>query len=361
MTVEYRALHDMADFERVVDMEIAVWGFVPREAVPSSLMHALAANGTLVAGAYDEQQMVGMALAVPARRGRDWLLWSHMAAVLPEYRSHGIGFGLKQFQRTWALEQGYDKIAWTYDPLQRGNASFNLHRLGAISNVYHVDFYGVMTDAINMGLPSDRTEAVWKLRDARVVELAEGKQAETDAEIPQERVLLEVEDFCPLLTQQSLESSVPAYFVEIPYDLSQLRRRNADLALQWRLALREVLVRAFQAGWYAADFVTRQNRCWYVLHQPQAWFLYVVRCSDQSLYTGVTTDLRRRLDVHNAGRGASYTAARRPVQIIAAWRFHDRSSALKAEAAFKRQSRQEKLYLISHEKPYREMAFVKLD
>lgn len=364
MTVEYRVLQAMADFERVVDLEITVWGVNPREAVPASLMHALAANGALVAGAYDAERMVGMALAVPVRHGRGWRLWSHMAAVLPECQGLGIGFGLKQFQRSWALEHGYDKIAWTYDPLLRGNANFNLHRLGAVSNTYHIDFYGVMTDAINSaGLPSDRLEVEWNLRDARVAALAEGGQSDSaDSVIPEDESLLVLaQDSHPSLTRLSLDAAVPAYYVEIPYNLSELQQNGADLTYQWRVALREVMSQAFQAGWYAADFVTRQNRCWYVLRRPQAWFLYVLECSDQSLYTGITTDLRRRVAVHNTGHGAAYTAVRRPVRLVAAWRCPDRSSALKSEAAFKRQSRQRKLHLITGREPYREMPFVELD
>jgi predicted GNAT superfamily acetyltransferase len=348
----------------VVDLEIMVWGVNPREAVPASLMHALATNGALVAGAYDAERMVGMALAVPVRHGHGWRLWSHMAAVLPECQGLGIGFGLKQFQRAWALKHGYDKIAWTYDPLLRGNANFNLHRLGAVSSTYHVNFYGVMTDAINAtGLPSDRLEAEWNLRDTRVAALAEGKQDDSADRVisEDESLLLLAQDFRPLFTRLSLDAAVPACYVEIPYNLSELRQNGADLTYQWRVALREVLSLAFRAGWYAADFVTRHNRCWYVLRRPQSWFLYVLECSDQSLYTGITTDLQRRVDVHNSGRGAAYTAVRRPVKLVAAWRSTDRSSALKAEAAFKRQSRRRKLHLITSHEPYKEMPIVELD
>lgn len=74
------------------------------------------------------------------------------------------------------------------------------------------------------------------------------------------------------------------------------------------------------------------------------WFVYVVRCSDGSLYTGITTDIERRLTEHNESpKGARYTRARRPVTLAGAWEFESRSEAARGEAAFKRLTRAEKL------------------
>jgi len=72
------------------------------------------------------------------------------------------------------------------------------------------------------------------------------------------------------------------------------------------------------------------------------WFLYLARCADGSLYTGVTTDLDRRLREHNVGRASRYTAGRRPVWLAGAWRFPDRASAQRAEARLRRLPRPEK-------------------
>jgi len=79
--------------------------------------------------------------------------------------------------------------------------------------------------------------------------------------------------------------------------------------------------------------------------RTSTWFLYVLRCADGTLYTGVTTNLARRVAEHNSGRGARYTAGRRPVALIAAWRFPDRGAAQRAEARFRRLSRARKLAL----------------
>ena len=78
------------------------------------------------------------------------------------------------------------------------------------------------------------------------------------------------------------------------------------------------------------------------------WYLYVVECSDGSLYTGVTTDVQRRLSEHNnTSKGAKYTRSRRPVRLVYYEKHSDRSSACKAEYALKKLSRKKKLELIS--------------
>lgn len=77
------------------------------------------------------------------------------------------------------------------------------------------------------------------------------------------------------------------------------------------------------------------------------WTVYILRCADGTLYTGVTTDLPRRLAQHNAGTASACTRVRRPVAL--AWkktRF-TRSAALKKEAAIKKLPRSEKLALVS--------------
>ncbi len=77
------------------------------------------------------------------------------------------------------------------------------------------------------------------------------------------------------------------------------------------------------------------------------WTVYILRCLDGSLYTGITTDIQKRVEAHNAGRGAAYTASRRPVAVV--WKIcaTSRSAALIQESAIKRLTRQEKLALIN--------------
>lgn len=80
-------------------------------------------------------------------------------------------------------------------------------------------------------------------------------------------------------------------------------------------------------------------------------FCYILECSDGTLYTGWTTDVERRLKVHNAGRGAQYTRARRPVKLVYSEALPDRAAAMRRELAIKRYPRSKKLLLIETHSP----------
>ncbi len=78
-----------------------------------------------------------------------------------------------------------------------------------------------------------------------------------------------------------------------------------------------------------------------------SWFVYMLRCADDSLYTGVTTDVERRVREHSMlVKGAKYTRVRRPVQLVYTEQCNDRSQAQKREADIKNMPRQAKLALI---------------
>jgi putative endonuclease len=81
-----------------------------------------------------------------------------------------------------------------------------------------------------------------------------------------------------------------------------------------------------------------------------SWFLYVVRCQDTTLYTGITTDINRRLKEHNSKKGAFYTKNKLPVELVYQEAMADQSLARKREAAIKRLTRKEKLELIENGK-----------
>ncbi len=76
------------------------------------------------------------------------------------------------------------------------------------------------------------------------------------------------------------------------------------------------------------------------------YFVYILRCADDSLYTGITTDPERRIKAHNAGKGAKYTRSHRPVTLAYLERLPDKSAALKREAQIKKLSRAEKEKII---------------
>ncbi|MDH3505105.1 MAG: GIY-YIG nuclease family protein [Nitrospirota bacterium] len=77
-----------------------------------------------------------------------------------------------------------------------------------------------------------------------------------------------------------------------------------------------------------------------------AWTVYILECTDNSLYTGITVDLARRLEAHSIGKGAKYTKHRGPFTVVLTELQDTRGQALKREAAIKAMTREEKLGLI---------------
>jgi putative endonuclease len=78
----------------------------------------------------------------------------------------------------------------------------------------------------------------------------------------------------------------------------------------------------------------------------QAYWVYILRCSDNTLYTGITNNLEQRIEAHNSGAGAKYTRSRGPVELIYRESCEDKSVALRREIAIKKLSKKAKLRLI---------------
>ena len=78
------------------------------------------------------------------------------------------------------------------------------------------------------------------------------------------------------------------------------------------------------------------------------WYLYILRCKDDSLYTGITTDVEKRLEAHRSGKGAKYTRGRGPLELVYQEECGGHSDALKRELEIKGMTREEKLTLIKN-------------
>lgn len=83
--------------------------------------------------------------------------------------------------------------------------------------------------------------------------------------------------------------------------------------------------------------------------QTTEYWVYIARCADDTLYTGMTTDVERRINEHNTGVGAKYTRSRRPIVCVYKEQCDSRSGALKREAQIKRMSRKDKQRLFAVE------------
>jgi len=231
-----------------------IWGMSDREVVPlHQLVAAVSAGGGVLGAFAPDGALVGFAYAIPAIYNRAPAWHSHMTGVLPAHQGTGLGFRLKCAQREAALAAGIEHIVWTYDPLQAGNARFNLGRLGALARRYHVDYYGVMSDAINRGLPSDRFEVDWFLRSPRVTaRLAGTPRPPLHPGLPW---ALEgtgrVSSGLP--GEPHLDLSDAQILVEIPSRLARLKADAPEAARRWRESTRAVFRRYLARGYAAVD------------------------------------------------------------------------------------------------------------
>jgi putative endonuclease len=80
--------------------------------------------------------------------------------------------------------------------------------------------------------------------------------------------------------------------------------------------------------------------------KPKGYYAYVLQCADGTFYTGWTVDIEKRLQTHNAGKGARYTRTRLPVTLLKYWTFENRSEAMSYEFQFKKLTREQKMRLL---------------
>lgn len=169
-----RKCHELDEMRACVRLQKEVWNFTDIELVPLRLFVVADKVGGQVIGAFDGQEMVSFALAIPgARAGRSYL-HSHMLAVRAAYRNAGLGRRMKLFQRDDALSRGFELMEWTFDPLEIKNAYLNIERLGAIARRYTVNQYGITSSPLQGSLPTDRLVAEWWLKSKRVESLLGG-------------------------------------------------------------------------------------------------------------------------------------------------------------------------------------------
>jgi predicted GNAT superfamily acetyltransferase len=258
MTGDSRAQADKAAAQAGVDVALAatpadaraasaLWAAVwPRTNGESNAMpetaRALVHAGNYVSIARRGSEVVGASLAFRGQDAQGPYLHSHLAGVLPGLEGRHVGFALKLHQRAWALEQGLDRITWTFDPLVARNAYFNVSKLAEVTS-YHVDFYGPIDDDLNAGGASDRGLVTWRLDAPAVVSAASGIRPRAFAG---EAVTVLVADASGSPVLSSLIGQ--ALQLQIPLDIVALRARDRACAEAWRGALRTAMVHAYGRG-----------------------------------------------------------------------------------------------------------------
>jgi predicted GNAT superfamily acetyltransferase len=188
--IQIRMCAGFDEMEACVQLQIETWGYDESDVIPRKAFLLAQKIGGQVIGAFDGElagstnstpakTLVGFAMSLPGIKenpeGPRPYLHSHMLAVRPSHRNRGLGAQLKWEQRREALSRGIRHMEWTFDPLKIKNAFLNIHRLGAISRAYLVDFYGVSSSRLQGGLPTDRLLAEWELDSPRVQASFEGR------------------------------------------------------------------------------------------------------------------------------------------------------------------------------------------
>ena len=228
-------------------------------AVPANMLLAVVHNGGFVALGYaaDDPEPAGFVFGFLGIHDYHFRHHSHMLAVREKYRGTTLARELKEAQRDHCLDQGIEIIAWTMDPLEARNATFNFAKLGAYTREYHRDFYGAMPDKLNAGLPSDRIYVEWPIGHDRTYKRLKGEDAPPtleDAEREDIGYVLRADGERPGAVAD-IAGEASHLLLEIPRSFQELKARDRALALTWRLAARDAFERAFSRGYAAVEFL----------------------------------------------------------------------------------------------------------
>lgn len=228
--------------------------------VPPQLLLAVVHNGGFVALGYadDDERPAGFVFGFVGIYDYHFRHHSHMLAVRDAYRGSGLAKALKEAQRDHCLDQGIEVIAWTMDPLEARNATFNFAKLGAFTREYHRDFYGPMPDKLNAGLPSDRIYVEWPIGHDRTYKRLKGEDRPPsleDAEHDGIRYLLKVEHGDRPGAVNAGRTGESHLLLEVPSRFQELKARDAALALEWRTRTRNAFESAFSQGYAAVEFL----------------------------------------------------------------------------------------------------------
>jgi predicted GNAT superfamily acetyltransferase len=237
VTFSIKMLTSLPDIKLGCEFFASVWGG-EQEVVLVDIAIASGHAGGYFSGAFDAAgSLVGASYGFVAKHGSKSTLHSHVTASIKA----GAGFELKQHQRKWAREQGFEAITWTFDPLVRRNCAFNFEKLGATAQEYLINFYGVMNDALNADDESDRLLAVWPVQ-ADKVDYTTNMASEIAVAIAPNGSPVVSANYSDLVATRS------PLAVYLPEDIELLRQTDPTLAKTWRLAVRQALDASFATG-----------------------------------------------------------------------------------------------------------------
>ena len=253
MKIEVKKITEVEDYKEIPYIQKSAWGFSDLDLEPHQLMTRVQKYGGLVMGLFLDGKIIGFSYAILAKWKGELFLYSHMAAVRKEYQGKGYGFLIKKAQREEVLKMGYTFIKWTFDPLESLNSYFNIHRLGAVGFEYELNIYGIGESGLHKGLPTDRMVAHWELNSERV----------------KKRMSIKIPPIYLEKSPPEPDFKSDKIYIEIPYDIRELKKRDLKAALNWRLKTRDQFLKAFESGYIATDIVfsDKGKRKFYLLEK----------------------------------------------------------------------------------------------
>ena len=266
--IRIKGLSNPDEFEQVVRIQQAVWGFRDIDLTPAHHFDISVKTGAILVGAFVGEELAGYVYSFPARYKNLWVQHSRQLGVLPRFRGRNIGKLLKWGQRLDALDKGYRMITWTVEPLLSLNASLNFRTLGVVTKTYLADYYKAAPAlSIAAGVPVDRLYLEWHLRSPRVEKRERGA-------VPMEGVeaalVLEASGGgnpgLPGEPDFSLADEI--ILIETPKDIVRFVYEPSFI-LAWQEAVRRSMEYYFAAGYWIVDFLLREDRCFFVLRRPQ--------------------------------------------------------------------------------------------
>lgn len=260
-----RHIQSYAEHEAVGRLQQETWGEEFIDIVPPAILLVTQKVGGIVAGAFTpENELVAFVYGIPGQRNGVPIHWSHMLAVKKDWRGRGLGRELKRFQRDYVVSQGVRRMHWTYDPLEKLNASLNLVRLGALPAEYALDMYGDgESSTLYNIIGTDRFVVTWFLHD-------EDREAHISGFVRIDDVQTAPAVLSDDLAFISAKEGTPAVRIEIPESIQHIKSTNPKRARAWRTATRQAFTHYFEQGYGVVQFVEHpaNGRFYYVMARP---------------------------------------------------------------------------------------------
>lgn len=258
-TITIRDIESVAQMKALEKLQQDVWGWDDLDTTPLMDFIILKELGGTLIGAFDGDRLIGFAFGFLGRHEERVVFHSHMLAVHPLYREHGVGLRLKLAQRASAIERGFEHITWTFDPLQSTNGHLNFRKLGVVASGYKINFYGAQSSSpLHRHIGTDRLWVDWFLNSKRVatrIQVRHDEHEITTADLNGLERLIQVNGNGLAVARPVNGLRCKPVLIEVPDKIALLQRDNPDSARAWRDSTRAAFVNALESGYVVEDFL----------------------------------------------------------------------------------------------------------